>query len=116
MTPTQLSKLDRICAGERVICTDADLDAFADDDRSNGIRTICNPQQAGTLDRWIASVRPFWRATVYALPGRKLRGGVTRVDSDPFENEQLARDWLTAMTELPDSNADLDRSSAYPIQ
>lgn len=56
MNATQRHKFDHILLGEQIVCTDDDLDAFAEEDCSNLIRSIPNPQQTGTLDRWLASI------------------------------------------------------------
>lgn len=56
MTGIQSAKLARIFQGHTEVCSDADLDAFAtvDDDRTNAIASSPNPNQCGTLDRWVA--------------------------------------------------------------
>lgn len=44
------SKLQRMFTGERVVCSDADLDVL---EQSHEVRSIPNPRQIGTVDKWL---------------------------------------------------------------
>lgn len=48
-----LTKLAELADGKQVICSDEDLDAMTPFDLSNIIRSMPNPQQVGTKDRWL---------------------------------------------------------------
>ena len=53
------SKIARIKAGEKVVCSDEDMDAIEASDIGLSVRSVVNPQQVGTKDRWLAFVTPM---------------------------------------------------------
>lgn len=50
MTAALQIKFEKLLQGERVICSDADLDVL---EQEGEIRSVRNPRQIGTLDRWV---------------------------------------------------------------
>lgn len=55
------AKMDRIIAGERVVCSDSDLDAIGrdlPDEYSVRLASVPNPAQCGTLDPYVAYLAP----------------------------------------------------------
>jgi len=54
------NKLNQMKNGERVVMSDQHLDLlFAmDDPMVNHVASIPNPNQVGTLDRWVAYIKP----------------------------------------------------------
>lgn len=54
MNKSQNEKWRRVLAGEKVVCSYADLDAFPYHGR---LASIQNPRQVGTLDCWLAYLK-----------------------------------------------------------
>lgn len=60
MTITEI-KMQRLRAGERVVCSETDLDALFEaltDEEGNRLASIHNPAQVGTLDSYVAFLKP----------------------------------------------------------
>ena len=56
-------KIERLLSGEKVICSDQELNSLVDFNWSNSIASILNPNQIGTKDNYIAWIKPGIKLT-----------------------------------------------------